>query len=191
MDLVWVGSDVLFMNEYPKGTRYRFRLKIFVFRILVKILDRFFIGRNWIIADHLGKELKLKKPIMLIQYPKSSPKYQHLQKYPKVKHNDFRVLYYFPKGRKNIKFEKWLYGWDIYFKVRQHFGDKISWVIADGSSDMELVYPRVDFLLRCNRHDGRPMMVRECEINEIPYYWSRTNPDIFEIIKSIRSLQIT
>ena len=184
MDLIWVGTDVLLMNEYPKGARYRYRLKIFVFRILVKILDRYYINRNWVVAEHLGKELKLKKPIMDIEIPRSSPKYQHLQKYTKVKHEGFRVLYYFPKG-KSMKFKRWLYGWDIYFKVRHHFGDKVTWIIVDGSSNMAMVYPRIDFLLRCNRHDGMPMMVRECEINEIPYYWSKENPDIFEIIKSI------
>ena len=94
------------------------------------------------------------------------------------------MLYYFPKG-KSMKFKGWLYGWDIYFKVRCHFGSRVTWIVVDGSSNMAMVYPRIDFLLRCNRHDGMPMMVRECEINEIPYYWSRENPDIFEIIKQI------
>ena len=187
MDLVWVGTDVLFMNKYPKGTRYRFRIKIFAFRVLVKILDRFFICRNWVVSDHLSEELNLKRPTMLIEYPRSSPDYQHLQKYPKAKHEGFNVVYYFPGGRKNPKFFQWLYGWDIYSLIKKHFDHKINWIIVDGSHDMSKIYPVTDFLLRCNRHDGMPMMVRECQANKIPYYWSKENPSIVEAMLQIKT----
>ena len=45
MDLMWTGTDVLYMNEYP-NVRFVFKVKIFFFRILVKIIDRFYSERN-------------------------------------------------------------------------------------------------------------------------------------------------
>lgn len=61
MDLMWTGTDVLYMNEYP-NVRFVFKVKIFFFRILVKIIDRFYSERNLVIANHLAHELHLRKP---------------------------------------------------------------------------------------------------------------------------------
>jgi len=188
MDLAWTGTDVLFMNQYPKSLRFRFKVKIFFFRILVKILDRYYIDRNWVVADHLGKELSLKKPIMKIDYPRSSLNYQHLIKYPKRKHKEFYVLYYFPVGKNNVEFHKWLYGWDIYILLKEYYGDRITWVVVGGRSNMSATYPVIDFYLRPNRHDGMPMMVKECIANDIPYYWSRENPSIIDAKNAIEGL---
>ena len=188
MDLVWTGTDVLYLNEYPKQVRFRFKIQILVFRCIVKILDRYYTGRNWVVSEHLGDKLDLKKPVMLIQYPRSSQDYQHLREYEKKAHEGFNVLYYHPKGRKNTKFIEWLYGIDIVMAVKEYYGNKINLIRADGSLDMETIYPVTDFYLRPNRHDGKPFMVMECQKNNIPYYWSRENPSIGDIIIQINGL---
>ncbi len=188
MDLVWTGSDVLFMNKYPKGGRFRWKTKIFFFRIIVKILDRYYINRNWVVADHLRDELNLRNLIMKIDYPRSSPDHLHLVKYPKVAHEGFNILYYWPATRKkkgNRVFFEWLYGYDIYLSVKKIVGDRVNWIIVDGAKDMKEIYPIVDFYFRPNRHDGMPFMVKECIANEIPYYWSYENPNIDTAILDI------
>jgi len=186
MDLYWTGTDVLFMNQYPKSLKFRFKVKIFFFRILVKILDKYYIERNWVVDNYLGQWLQLEKPVFEIEPP------INLQIYPKVKHETFNILYYFPK-KKNRAFHEWLYGYDVYITLKEYFGDRVNWIVVDGSQDMSAIYPVTDFYLRPNRHDGRPYMIRECVANDIPYYWSRENPSItdakqhiFRTVKTIK-----
>lgn len=191
MDLCWVGNDVLFMNKYPKGTRFRFKCKIFAFRIIVKILDRYYIKRNWVVADHLKHELDLRNPIMKIDYPRSSPDHLHLVKYKKIKHDGFNILYYWPQTdnlkKGNRKFHEWLYGYGIYAELTLRLTEyNINWIIVDGTKDMKEIYPIVDFYLRPNRHDGMPFMVKECIANDIPFYWSCKEPDIVDAYLSIK-----
>ena len=186
MDLFWTGTDVFFMNQYG-DIRFRFKVKIFIFRVLARVLDKWFTGRNWVISDHLGPELSLTKPTMTYEPP------LNLIKYPKVEHDTFNILYYFPK-KKNRKFIEWLYGYDIYITLKEYFGDRVNWILVDGSEDMSIIYPITDFYLRPNRHDGRPYMILECVANDIPYYWSRENPSItdaqqhiFRTVKTIKT----
>ena len=181
MDLLWVGTDVLLMNKFPKGMRLRFKVATLIFRILVKILDKFFIQRNWVVADHLANELKLNHPKMKIELPRMHPDKYYIRTYKKKEHKGFNILYYHPKGKNNPEFIEWLYGIDIIKQLKEYYDDKVNWIRADGSLEMDKVYPIVDFYLRPNRHDGLPFMVKECEMNNIPYYWSRQNPNIEEI----------
>ena len=190
MDLCWVGTDVLFMNKYPKGVRFRWRVKIFFFRIIVKILDRYYVKRHWVVSDHLKHELDFKNPIMKIDYPRSSPDYLHLVKYPKQKHEGFNILYYWPATRKkkgNRVFFEWLYGYNIYAELTLRLIEyNINWIIVDGKQDMKEIYPIIDFYLRPNRHDGYPFMVKECIAQDIPFYWTCEEPDITEAYLRIK-----
>ena len=61
----------------------------------------------------------------------------------------------------------------------------ITWIRVDGKQDMAKIYPIVDFYLRPNRHDGNPYMIKECEANNIPYYWSKENPNIIDAYEAI------
>ena len=180
MDLLWTGTDVLFMQKYPGG---RYNVKVFIFRILVAVLDRWFIERNYVIAEHLKKELHLTKPVLLYSPP------MELKVYPKKEHYGFNILYYLPK-KKNQKFTDWLYGADIIRDLmnarRFYFPYDVDWYRVDGTQDMADIYPIVDFYLRPNRHDGSPYMIKECEANNIPYYWSKENPDIIDAYEAIR-----
>jgi len=185
MDLLWVGTDVLFMNKFPKGMRLRFKVATLVFRVCVKILDKFYIQRNWVVADHLIDELKLKRPKMKIEIPRMHPDKYYKKKYPKKKHEGFNILYYHPKNKNNPEFIRWLYGIDIIDELKIHYRNKVNWIRADSSLEMDKTYPIVDFYVRPNRHDGMPFMIQECDINGIPYYWSKNNPSKRIAIKRI------
>lgn len=161
MDLLWTGTDCLFMHKYPGGL---YNIKVFIMRLLVKILDRWFIERNYVIAEHLKEELKLRKPVFTYTPP------MELKVYPKIKHEGFNILYYCPKTN-NQKFTNWLYGYDRFLKYKEV--TNYNFIVVDGSQDMSKIYPIVDFYYRPNRHDGSPYMIRECEYNNIPYYWSK------------------
>ena len=146
-------------------------------------------------ADHLKHELDLvsgrnalRNPVMLINYPRSSPDHLHLVKYPKVEHEGFNILYYWPATRKkkgNRVFFEWLYGYDVFAELIWLI-PQATFVIVDGTKDMKEIYPIVDFYLRPNRHDGYPFMVKECIAQDIPFYWSCKEPDITEAYLSIK-----
>ena len=109
---------------------------------------------------------------------------KHNKPYPKKQHEGFNILFYCPEGKKNKKFIRWLYGIDIYEQLKKELND-VNWLVVSGSSDMSEIYPITDFYLRPTRHDGASRMRQECEIQDIPYYWSQENPDIEEIRKEI------
>ena len=58
----------------------------------------------------------------------------------------------------------------------------INIIEINGNDDMELIYPIIDFYARPNRHDGNPRMIRECQINNIPYYHSYSDPNLTDLI---------
>jgi len=133
-----------------------------------------FVQENYVDHKLLKYELIQKgyKNIKVVE-----DKLLHEKPYPKENHEGFNILYYFPKDKKNIKFMKWLYGYDIYEQLVNDL-ENVNWIIVDGSYDMTKIYPIVDFFLRPTRHDGASRMRQECELNNIPYYWSQQNPNI-------------
>ena len=97
----------------------------------------------------------------------------------------FNILYYFPIGG-DMEFHKWLYGWDVAETVQNRLIDRnVRFMIVNGNNDMKYVYPYVDFYLRPNRHDGPSRMRMECDINDIPYYWTQKDPSVEDAIKEI------
>ena len=188
----WWGTDALTLVKYPPG-EFKWHVRIFFRRIFYKLFWKKF-DEHWVVADHLKE--------YLIQFGieeekiKIKPVPIHYQKIEKKPHEDFNILYYCPnimkyehyhEKVKNWKFKSWLYGYDIYQKVKEYFGDQVVWHVVDGTADLSNVYTYIDFLLRPNRHDGYPAMVRECILNNIPYYWSRYgNPEFGFIIWKIK-----
>jgi len=104
---------------------------------------------------------------------------------PKIPHNRFTILYYWPGDRDNASMWQWIYGYDIYQQIRLRLGDKVDWIVIIANQDMKPIFPIIDFYLRPNRHDGSSRLRRECEIQGIPYYWTRKNPDIKQAIQYI------
>jgi len=183
MNFWWTGTDSLMLIDFSRRT-FKEKISLWIFRGFVKYGERF-IGVHYINSATVEKNLKqfgVRKPIV---YKMSPVKYD--KKLPKKGHDGFNVLYYMPIAG-NIKFNHWLYGGDVFNRVVDVFKDEVNFIIVDGSQDMEEVYPITDFFIRCNNHDGNSRMVRECIIQEIPYYWSQTDPNYHEIIKNISAL---
>ena len=180
MKILWTGSDVMYMLRYPPFTSIGFKLKIFVMRIMVKLMSPF-IQEHYAVSENLKDELylfgiknvKVDQTILL-----------HRNIYDKVKHNGINVYYYLPCGKNNTKFIEWLYGYDIIQYAMIKFPE-YNWIRLDGSADMSEVFPIMDFYVRPNRHDGRARLRLECEINKIPYYWSQENPDLEKLCETL------
>ena len=178
MKPLWTGSDVLFLIKYPPSKKRKY-IYMFCYRIFAIFLD-FFAESHYVVSEHLIPELRkfgIKKDIKVLIDP---PLYGKVEK---KKHHTFNILYYRPI-KSNQKYTDWVYGYDIIETVKTLFPD-IHFIGVDGTQDMSLYYPYIDFYLRPNRHDGHPRMVMECEANNIPYYWSKEEPNITEIIYKI------
>lgn len=178
MKILWTGTDSLMLIDLSKRKLTK-RPYWLLFRVFARIADLFtqeHYTDNELIAENLRK-FGVKKRITV--HP---DKLLHTEKYPKIKHLEFNVLYYFPKQGMELKFRKWLYGWDIIQQVKADNPD-VNFIEVNGDQDMKEIYPITDLYLRPNRHDGASRMVQECEIQEIPYYHSLKYPFI-DIIQS-------
>jgi hypothetical protein len=163
-----------------------FRKKIYwwFFRRFIRISEIFIQSHaviSWNLADNLN-EFKVRKAIEYIPTVHSTVKYR------KIKHKEFNVLYYIPKGG-DRKFIEWLYGYDIFLKVKKHY-NHMNFIVVDGTYDMSKIYPITDFYIRCNRHDGPGRIRLECEVNNIPYYWSQKDPDYKQICKQLYDIAV-
>ena len=178
MNLTWTGTDVYFLNSIKHVSKRKYPY-LFCLRIFTRIAD-FFVQKHVVVTKHLVSELNqfgLKKPIEVMNNP-----VLYDNKFNKIKHEGFNILYY--RGiRGDQNFGDWLYGKDIAYELKKWCEFNI--IEVNGKEDMSTIYPIIDFYIRPNRHDGCPRMVRECEINDIPYYHSYENPNYNEMIKKI------
>jgi hypothetical protein len=183
MKLIFTGSDVQLLNEFPKQLSNKKLPYVLFYREWVRQSLRF-VEEIWVVHEHLIPELNkfgITEKIKIVGHP-----VEHNEKYPKVKHRGFNVLYYCPDSE-DQEWNDWIYGWDMFNKVTIHyqFNKDINFIFSYGEHDMRETYPITDFLLRCNNHDGDARMVQEAKIQDIPYYWSWENPNFEMIIKSI------
>lgn len=180
MKMLWQGSDTLFLVKYPPSRRIKY-VYMFCFRLFARFVD-FFVQEH-VCLHKLMKfhliEFGMKKPITI--HPRILKHENRVQKKP---HREFNILYYLPKTTANPPFTKWVYGYDI-FKTLKETIKNVNWIIVDGTMDMNEIYPIIDFYLRPTRHDGPARMRLECEVNNIPYYWSQQEPDVIEARKEI------
>jgi len=181
MNLTWTGSDVLYATSFPKHFRKIKYIYCFGCRVFAKIAD-LFVHKHIVVSEHLIDELKplkLKKPFEV----RSNP-VKYTEKFKKVNHFSFNVLYYRTKLR-NSPFTNWVYGYDIITKLKEEMPE-IHMLEVNGKHDMSLIFPIVDFYARPNRHDGEPRLVRECKIQDIPYYHTYRDPSLEDLKKAIK-----
>lgn len=204
--LLFTGSDVLYSTrliggaKFPtKWTKYLYFLGMTIF---AKIAD-LFVECHYVVSDHLIRELqilKLKKKIKVLVDPPAD--IEDIERKP---HRGINILYYCGKGA-NQKFKNWVYGKDLveqfwlrnckeieycYLKNEIEYIsqiDGIRIIEVNGSADMKKIYPFVDFYIRPNRHDGAPRMIMECQKLNIPYYWSKENPNMYIMERRVKEL---
>lgn len=177
MRTIWQGTDSLLLVKLPKQLTLIERYYAIKLRLFASLCDKFATEHyccGILVADNL-KMFGMKKKLVMFQTP-----IDQSLKVEKIPHWGFNVLYYFPK--KVTDFRKWIYGYDIFIRLKESIPNAI-FIVADGTKDMREIYPIVDLLIRPNRHDGDSRMVRECELNDIPHIYTLENPS-FEYFKT-------
>lgn len=182
--LKFVGTDAYLMNKFMPYMGLMWKTKTLINRLIYKILDMFvseIIVDDIFLANHLT-DAGFKSPIREVRDP-----VKYAEALYKSVHSGFNIFYYDPSYyKKNKKTIRWLYGIDIIEELKSHFTN-INWIKVDGTANMKDIYPIADFYVRPNRNDGASRIVQECQINNIPYYHSQSNPDIILIIKQIEN----
>lgn len=185
----WLGTDALTLVENPPTSSVLWWIKLIAYRWKWKIYHRIF-DKHYIVHERLRQHLldfgiKNSKIEVMIDPPK------YTKKYKKKPHKGFNVLYYHPKpaclgGETYIR---WKYGIDLIEQLMFYFpSQKVNYIKINGSQDLSKIYPFIDFYLRPSRHDGLPRINLECEINDIPYYYSENGkPNNDEILKAIQN----
>ena len=178
----FIGTDALLISRWNFPCRLHRRLYQIYFRVRTWVLD-FFVDEYWVPHADLVNELRSAGIMKPIEIRKLDLKY--LEKIEKIEHDTFNILFYWPGDRGNAKMWRWIYGYDVFLEIKKKLDTKVFWIIVRGGADLEGIFPRVDFYLRVNRHDGYSRLIDECDIQEIPYYWSRTEPDIEKALAAI------
>lgn len=180
--LKFVGTDAYLMNRFMPYMGLTWKIKTIINRFIHKILDLFaseIIVDDMYLSNHLIAA-GFKSPIREVRDP-----VKYKEPVYKCKHSGFNIIYYDPSEfKKNKKTIRWLYGVDIIEELKNHFTN-VNWIKINGKANMKDMYQIADFYVRPNRNDGASRMVQECQINNIPYYHSQSNPNILSIIKQI------
>ena len=183
MELKLQAFETYSLLCYPPYARFRWKLKILLYRIIMRILDSVFVTGYSVTSENVKNNLVqwgTKREIAINPLPIIEVEIK------KVKHNSFNILYYMPTSYKSLKFAKWQYGYDIMLIAKRELSKKnIKWMIIDGTSEMTNIYPITDFVVRCNRWDGNSRMIREAIKYQIPYYYSQEKPNSNALIKAI------
>lgn len=187
----WIGTDALTLVKLPPG-KFIWRFRIWGRRLFWRLC--------WPYFEHFAYSETMICPIVLNLIEFGIPRERiHLhpgpltyQQIKKQRHDGFNVLFYASMGDgTNNRFKRWKYGVDIFEQVKAHYekdnigwnGHNINFIYVDGSQDLTRILPIVDVYIRPSRHDGAARLVRECERNNIPVFWSnRENVTAEEVI---------
>lgn len=187
----WCGTDALKLVMYPPGKKIWY-IRIFLERILWRIIHRFF--NHWAKSKQIQKALiKFGVNPKKIKLMKNFKKDYHLN-LKKKKHRRFNILFYWSKSkRRNHKYKKWYYGYDLFVefreKVRMLNYPYINFMVVKGNHNMKGIYPVIDLYIRFNRWDGDPRMIIECESLKIEYYYNTDfKPNIEEALIKFKEI---
>lgn len=160
---VWVGTDVLLLHRFPPG---RGKLSTIKHRLEDQLVNQL-VHEHWINGERIRDEF------MAVTRRRNVKEIHWLGNNffaNKVKHDTINVAYYHPR---NDEYSRWVYGIDIIEKVIADSDETIfNFIKLDGRRAMSQVYPILDAYIRPTRHDGWPRMIHECQMNNIPFYWS-------------------
>jgi len=179
----WVGTDALTLNFTPPGDWLWQNIRLPLHRVKTKLIDM-------IITEHLVVSEKLKAHLenFGIKTSKIRIEASYLT-YPKKSEPKPLVLVYYPIKKRNQKFKNWVYGVDIIKELKKREQD-VNWLIVHGGTDLAPFFPVINAYIRPTRHDGNPRLIRECNLNKVPYYWSRNEkPEIQDIIEFLNKIK--
>lgn len=181
---MWVGTDVLLLHRFPPG---RGGFSVMRYRIKDQIVNQI-VHEHWINGERLFNEFVAvtgRRNVKMIHWLGKNFVAN------KVAHDGINVAYYHPR---DDKYSRWVYGVDVMEKVIDLDADqRINFIALDGRMNMKNVYPILDGYIRPTRHDGWPRMVHECQMNNIPFYWSMESLPPTEFVcenPSIKDIQL-
>ncbi len=178
----WLGSDVWLLWAFPYG-----RGKFTVMRTRIKhFITKFFVDENWFDSERLLREYTGKFGMRRCT-EKHHIRGMFCNKIEKIPHDGaLNVAFYWPKNCSDYQCE--LYGINLIQQLVA-FYQQVNWIALDGSRDMRKIYPMLDAYIRPTRHDGGSRLIRECRLNEIPFYWSEDGkPDLDAMCKFVEKI---
>lgn len=153
---MWTGTDSLMLID-TSMRRPRKRIIWWIFRILIWILDRWYVEEHWV--DHRGLRDNLER--FGVRKPISEHEDRHIDRgITLTPHPGINVLFYCPAGG-DRDFRRWLYGVDVYEWLKKEL-PHINWIEVDGGQDLADILPYIDIYIRPNRHDGKSRLATEC-----------------------------
>jgi len=179
MKLMLTGTDSLMLVDYSMRRPLK-RVYWWFFRRFMRVA-MYFIQEIYCDSENVADNVRrfgTKRAVSVVPDVLS-----YTEKMDKIKHDKFTILYYLPEGG-DEEFNKWLYGYDVFLEVESEFPN-LKFIKVSGRNNMKYVYPFVDFYLRPNRHDGASRLRQECDIQDIPYYWTQKDPSARDAIQQI------
>jgi hypothetical protein len=148
-----------------------------MFRLFAKLSDKMtskHLYRGELVRRNLIN-FGMKKPLAPFDRPVDLSK-----KVKRINHDGFNIVYYIPKPI--TKLRKWIYGYDIYFDIKKRFEGRANFIVCNPKMEVRHIYEIADLLIRPNRHDGSPRMIKECIMNNIPAIYSLEKPELSHFI---------
>ena len=176
-----VGSEARWLTETFPTDKRKIPYLLFV-KLRAWILSPF-IQEYWVDSDYLVQFIHKFKKNAKTRVVADTIKYS--TKYPKIKHDGFNVMYYYPKNEYNKIYCQWVYGKDIIDRLIS-LHPEYNWVKIDGSQDLSKEFPLIDVYIRPNRHDGASRLVQECTIQNIPVLHTQCNPQLEDFDNFLR-----
>lgn len=185
----WLGTDAMTLNMMPPGSltwKFRLLLHRIKFRLVEPLISQHWVGCSDIYSDLLKFGFDHKKMVH-VEYP---PLYQ--TPVPRIEgaYGKTVVGVIWPGIKRNRKFKDWFYGLDILDDFIWDHRLKFEFIMVDGKADMREFYSQVDCVILPKRIKGKPRVVVECGINNIPVYYNengRPHPD--EILRFVYKVE--
>jgi hypothetical protein len=140
--------------SYYVGSQARWLVKTFPTDIkkipyitFIKIrawLLRLFIQEYWVDSEYLIPFIKKFNPSAKTRVVEDEIKYN--TRLLKTAHNQFTVMYYYPKNEYNKSYVYWVYGMDIIERLIVMFPE-FNWVKVDGTQNLTEIFPAIDVYL--------------------------------------------
>lgn len=183
----WKGTDTLKLVMYPPTLQKTWYVRIFLERILFKIIEPLF-REHWVDHECLAGDLikfGIKADKISLRY---DPVWDDVT-INKRKHSKFVVTYFEYHGG-NKYFKDWLYGRDYIQEAinnfKKHKDIKFRPITNKMSKQRILdILAVTDLYIRPNRHDGNSRLAQFCKICKIPTYHSRYDRDPIHLFRSI------
>lgn len=172
----WTGTDALKLHMYPPG-KFIWRFRIFGERLFWRTFHSWF-DQHWVNTPKLIPYLTgigiPEEKIKHVEVPWEKKRYLKREQHEGFEL--FNVLFYVAKSHDgNQKYKDWIYGRKIYNGLlARQYASPFRLIFADGSANMDEVFPFTDAYIKVMRHPGsdKNRIAKQCEYNKIPVFYT-------------------